>query len=528
MGKSSPQAPTPVDPVVAANAQSAADIATAAAQQKLNMSNTSSPYGSVTYSADPNAPSGYQQTTSLSPAEQALFNQYTGLQGQALGIAGSQVNAVKNALATPLSTAGLPSLQTVNPTGNIQTSYGQPVNLQSTFDTGGNIGSTYNAGGQVQNSIGSGGTIQNSFNQGQAVQGQAGPGDVNQSVQDATNAVWQQAMSRLQPQQGLQQSQLQQQLANQGVGVNSAAYQNAQGILGRNQNDATNQALYSAIGAGTTEQNVLAQQALQQGQFANSAAAQEYSQNQGQAAFNNQAVQQGLNSNLAQGNFSNSAQAQQNSQNAAALAAANAAQQQQYTQNLGSAAFGNQTQEAANSMAAQQAAFGNTAQEQQFSQQQSAAAANNAARSQGLQEAAYIQNQPINQLSALESMGQVQAPQAAPVPQTSVAPTDVLGAYALNQQQQQANYQAQLAQQNSLLGGLFNLGSSAAMIASDMRLKRDIRKVGTRPDGLGVYLFRYLWSDIQYLGLMAQEVLWVKPQAVGRIGPWLAVDYGRV
>lgn len=76
------------------------------------------------------------------------------------------------------------------------------------------------------------------------------------------------------------------------------------------------------------------------------------------------------------------------------------------------------------------------------------------------------------------------------------------------------------------------LGSSAASgglgaFMSDCRLKRDIERVGTRPDGLGIYLFRYLWSPILYLGVMAQEVLKAKPEAVIQTpSGYLAVDYG--
>jgi hypothetical protein len=58
------------------------------------------------------------------------------------------------------------------------------------------------------------------------------------------------------------------------------------------------------------------------------------------------------------------------------------------------------------------------------------------------------------------SSGQVQAPSSTPA-QTSIAPTNVLGAYQLQQNAEQADYQAQLQNYNSGLGGLFNLGSAA-------------------------------------------------------------------
>jgi len=80
----------------------------------------------------------------------------------------------------------------------------------------------------------------------------------------------------------------------------------------------------------------------------------------------------------------------------------------------------------------------------------------------------------------------------------------------------------------SLLGAAGSIAGIAGLF-SDRRLKRDIERVGTRPDGLGVYLFRYLWSPILHLGVMAQEVLGVKPEAV-IVHPsgFLMVDYAQL
>jgi hypothetical protein len=60
---------------------------------------------------------------------------------------------------------------------------------------------------------------------------------------------------------------------------------------------------------------------------------------------------------------------------------------------------------------------------------------------------------------------------------------------------------------------------------SDRRLKRDIRRVGTSPSGLPIYTFRYLWSDTTYRGVMAQDMLRLRPQAVHRLGGYYWVDY---
>jgi outer membrane immunogenic protein len=70
----------------------------------------------------------------------------------------------------------------------------------------------------------------------------------------------------------------------------------------------------------------------------------------------------------------------------------------------------------------------------------------------------------------------------------------------------------------------------AAILLSDARLKRDITLVGRRDDGLGLYSYRYLWSDPVYVGVMAQEVALIRPDAVVRAGldNYLRVDYSRL
>ena len=49
---------------------------------------------------------------------------------------------------------------------------------------------------------------------------------------------------------------------------------------------------------------------------------------------------------------------------------------------------------------------------------------------------------------------------------------------------------------------------------SDIRLKTDIRQVGTTAHDLPLYAFRYIGEDDQYEGVMAQDVLKVMPSAV--------------
>jgi hypothetical protein len=263
------------------------------------MVNSTGPTGSVSYVADPNSPGGYTQQTSLSPTQQGLYDSYTGLQQGALG-------------------AGQTALQTLNgitPTTNV-------------------------AGGQIQTGV--------------------GPQDLNQAATDASNAVYSQATSRLDPQWNLNKEQLDANLAAKGFSSdNSAGTQSANQIFNNAKNDAYNQANYSAIQSGQNEQNTLFNQALQQGTFANSAQNQGFSQGATNA------------------NLNNSAQALQ-----------------------------------------------------------------------------------YNQLAGLLGLGQGTSPTGINYTPASVAPTDVTGAYALNANVANQQYQAQQQNQNDLMSGLFKLGGS--------------------------------------------------------------------
>lgn len=72
--------------------------------------------------------------------------------------------------------------------------------------------------------------------------------------------------------------------------------------------------------------------------------------------------------------------------------------------------------------------------------------------------------------------------------------------------------------------------SSAAVFVSDVRLKRDIALIARRDDGLGIYSYRYQWSEATYVGVLAQEVALRYPDAVVRdpLSGYLGVDYGRL
>lgn len=287
---SKPKPPAAPDPVALANAQGAANTATAQEQQRLNMISTSGPQGSVRYVADPTAPGGYRQETMLSPGEQQNYDRSTAVYGGALDTAGQQLGRVNDALGQPLNTEGLPGLQ------------------------------GYNA-----------------------------PDFDRQRFEDS---VYASQTRRLDPQFDRAERSQDARLAAQGLGANSEATRNLRQDFARDRTDAYSNAANMAIQAGGDEQSRAVQQAIAGG------------------------------------------------------------------------TFGNQ------------------------------------ARTQGLQERAYVQNQPLAQLQALLGTGQVGMPQGVQYTPTSVGQTDVLGANALSLNQQNQNYQSRVAQQQGLMSGLFSLGTA--------------------------------------------------------------------
>jgi hypothetical protein len=81
------------------------------------------------------------------------------------------------------------------------------------------------------------------------------------------------------------------------------------------------------------------------------------------------------------------------------------------------------------------------------------------------------------------------------------------------------------AQQAQLFGTLASMMAMGAMASSDIRLKRNVRKIG-KYRGLDIIRFNYVWSDKEYVGLIAQQVRETFPEAVVEIGGYLAVNYG--
>ena len=63
-------------------------------------------------------------------------------------------------------------------------------------------------------------------------------------------------------------------------------------------------------------------------------------------------------------------------------------------------------------------------------------------------------------------------------------------------------------------------------MASDRRVKTDIKKVGKTDDGQQIYSYRYKSGGPIQMGLMADEVKKKKPEAVSEVDGVKTVNYG--
>ena len=90
------------------------------------------------------------------------------------------------------------------------------------------------------------------------------------------------------------------------------------------------------------------------------------------------------------------------------------------------------------------------------------------------------------------------------------------------------NYNAQMAQKNAMMQGLFGLGA-AGIFKSDRRLKKAIKQIGTLLSGLPWYEFEYLWSPKKMYGVMSDEAKKLFPEAVIRFKDGFdRVNYGLI
>lgn len=152
---------------------------------------------------------------------------------------------------------------------------------------------------------------------------------------------------------------------------------------------------------------------------------------------------------------------------------------------------------------------------------------NNSTRAQAMQEAFAGRNQPINEITALMSGSQVSQPNFVNAQMPTIPTTDVAGLINENYNQKMGAWQQKNAMTQNVLGGLFGLGGSMIM-ASDRRLKTNIKKIGKTDDGQNLYSYRYKAGGPMQIGLMAQEVKKTNPDAIVPMkSGHMAVDYSK-
>ena len=215
MGKDAPSPPPPPDYVGAAKQQGIENLEAARATAKLGNPNVYSPYGNQTVTYDGDIPT---VTQTLTPQAQETLSAQQRVQTSLANLGQQGVETAQNVMGTPFQFGG-PSVQTALDTSQIAK---MPVN----------------AGTTGQEAI----------------------------------------MSRLEPSLARNRVSTETQLINQGLRPGSEAYNNAINLLGQQENDARTQAVLQGLNLDIGSNAQGFNQALQGGQFGNTAQQQALAQ----------------------------------------------------------------------------------------------------------------------------------------------------------------------------------------------------------------------------------------------------------
>ena len=284
-------------------------------------------------------------------------------------------------------------------------------------------------------------------------------------------------MERMMPVQDYQNRQLQAQLSNQGFKLGSEGYKRGLDELGQRQ-AAERYNAYDTAG-NEAQRMYSAQMGARQ---------QAGSEAQSMFGAGMNARQQGISEAMAQGNFGNQALGQAQGLDINALNAMNAAQGQAFGLN------------------------------QAYANQQ------NTLRQQAIAEQAQRRGMSLNEMNALLSGQQVQMPNMPTFNPAGKSETpNLMGAMQNTYQANLNTANAQNAGIGNALSGASSLGS--AFLFSDIRLKSNIRRVGTHCVGVGVY--EYDIFGHRERGVIAQELQRVRPDLVRQHDSgYLTVNYG--
>jgi len=391
-------------------------------------------------------------------------------------------------------------------------------------------------------------------------------------------ATFERGRSLLEPQFGRAMRDAEVRLSERGLPLSSEAGSEILGGVQTNQNRALNELALSSVAAGRGEQARLFGQdmALRGQQFGerstgtqlgNQAIGQNFSQDTGLRGqqFGEQQARASLFNEAGQQQFGQNTAARQQlvNERMGQAALANQANQQRFAQQTGlrgqqfgerqaEADFANQARGQAFTQGAAGAEFANNAQAQRFAQSQQANVLNNqlqqqaytqaagnaqlqnTARQNALQEQIFNRNIPLNDLAALMGQsGGVQLPQFAASPNVAVQSGDLVGASLASNQQAIDIAKAKQAASGGFMGGLMELGGALGGAAiksgfpSDVRLKENIKRIG-KYKGHNLYSYNYIDRVGDWIGVMAQEIEKVIPEAVQEINGMKHVNYGAI
>lgn len=330
---------------------------------------------------------------------------------------------------------------------------------------------------------------------------------------------------RMNPMHERQQSALEAKLANQGITPGSAAYKRAVQDLGDQQSRERYDAMQTAgseiqrnqqMALGNRQQ--LTNEDLATANLFNTANQQRFGQDLQALSFGNTALKDMYGMDLSNVNANNAAINQDFGQRLASTGFYNQALKDQQALEMGRAGFNN-------SANMSQAQFNNQVAQNQFAQAMQQSQYQNQLRNAAIAEEMQRRGMSLNEMNALLTGQQVGMQQ---MPQFNAANASQglqsLQAAQLQNDYNWDKYNAQAQASNSMMSGITGL-AGAAMMFSDKRLKKILGKVGEKA-GFNLYRFKYLGSDVEHIGVIAQEVQKVRPDLVERhANGFLMVNY---
>ena len=259
-------APSQPDPAATATAQGAANKETAIAQAELDRYNQVNPFGSLTWNIGPPAPGAEQNqwtaTQTLTPDAQHILDQQMGAGRQLSDVLNYRAGLAKNVASAPVASMGTaPNSDAILGQTAMNTVVPAQQNLANQLPLAGQYNDMASQlAGQAQTAAGQYATDV------AAVPGVPTPDAAYRD--QVTNALYGQMQSRLDPQWGQAQDDLEAKLAAQGITHGSAAYDRDYGNQQRAKADAYQSAMNNAIAGGTAAEQAqfgMGLQANQQG-----------------------------------------------------------------------------------------------------------------------------------------------------------------------------------------------------------------------------------------------------------------------